>query len=137
MASLVETFGRVLGDPALPHLFFIEGDVLAVENAFKCRVRLDGSVQRSLRYRSIAGHSGAALAWGISRPQRLHFAAHQYQVYCRGPVLDIRLEMHLRALYLVYLVRSRFGCARSRITESGARGILDTPVLHRFTFWPS
>nr|AAA85941.1 B1308_F3_87 [Mycobacterium leprae] len=63
MASLVETFGRVLGDPALPHLFFIEGDVLAVENAFKCRVRLDGSVQRSLRYRSIAGHSGAALAW--------------------------------------------------------------------------
>jgi L-lysine 6-transaminase len=35
MASFVETFSRVLGDPALPHLFFIEGGTLAVENALK------------------------------------------------------------------------------------------------------
>jgi L-lysine 6-transaminase len=31
----VETFARVLGDPALPHLFFVEGWALAVENALK------------------------------------------------------------------------------------------------------
>jgi L-lysine 6-transaminase len=31
----VETFARILGDPALPHLFFIEGGALAVENALK------------------------------------------------------------------------------------------------------
>jgi len=35
MARFVETFNRVLGDPALPHLFFIEGGALAVENALK------------------------------------------------------------------------------------------------------
>jgi L-lysine 6-transaminase len=35
MARFVETFARVLGDPALPHLFFIDGGTLAVENALK------------------------------------------------------------------------------------------------------
>ena len=34
-ARFVETFARVLGDPALPHLFFIDGGGLAVENAIK------------------------------------------------------------------------------------------------------
>ncbi len=34
-ARFVETFTRVLGDPALPHLFFVEGGALAVENALK------------------------------------------------------------------------------------------------------
>ena len=33
--AFVETFARVLGDPALPHLFFVEGGALAVENALK------------------------------------------------------------------------------------------------------
>jgi L-lysine 6-transaminase len=35
LADFVETFARVLGDPELPHLFFIEGGALAVENALK------------------------------------------------------------------------------------------------------
>jgi L-lysine 6-transaminase len=35
MACFVETFARVLGDPALPHLFFVDGGALAVENALK------------------------------------------------------------------------------------------------------
>ncbi len=34
-ADFVATFARVLGDPALPHLFFVEGGALAVENALK------------------------------------------------------------------------------------------------------
>lgn len=34
-AEFVETFARVVGDPELPHLFFIEGGALAVENALK------------------------------------------------------------------------------------------------------
>ena len=34
-AEFVDTFVRVLGDPALPHLFFVEGGALAVENALK------------------------------------------------------------------------------------------------------
>ncbi|TAM88300.1 MAG: L-lysine 6-transaminase [Jatrophihabitans sp.] len=35
MARFVRTFARVLGDPELPHLFFIDGGALAVENALK------------------------------------------------------------------------------------------------------
>jgi L-lysine 6-transaminase len=35
MARFVATFARVLGDPQLPHLFFVEGGALAVENALK------------------------------------------------------------------------------------------------------
>jgi len=35
MAQFVQTFARVLGDSALPHLFFVEGGALAVENALK------------------------------------------------------------------------------------------------------
>ncbi|NUT30778.1 MAG: L-lysine 6-transaminase [Streptomyces sp.] len=34
-AEFVETFARVLGDPNLPRLFFVEGGALAVENALK------------------------------------------------------------------------------------------------------
>ncbi|MGW7260576.1 L-lysine 6-transaminase [Streptomyces sp. NPDC054834] len=33
--EFVETFARVLGDPDLPRLFFVEGGALAVENALK------------------------------------------------------------------------------------------------------
>ncbi|MFF4832700.1 L-lysine 6-transaminase [Streptomyces sp. NPDC001315] len=36
LVEFVETFARVLGDPELPHLFFVEGGALAVENALKC-----------------------------------------------------------------------------------------------------
>jgi L-lysine 6-transaminase len=36
LADFVETFTRVLGDPDLPHMFFVEGGALAVENAIKC-----------------------------------------------------------------------------------------------------
>lgn len=35
MARFVQTFARVLGDPELPHLFFVDGGALAVENALK------------------------------------------------------------------------------------------------------
>lgn len=35
MAHFVDTFARVLGDRRLPHLFFVEGGALAVENALK------------------------------------------------------------------------------------------------------
>ncbi|HEX4249923.1 MAG TPA: L-lysine 6-transaminase [Pseudonocardia sp.] len=35
MARFVDAFARVLGDAALPHLFFIDGGALAVENALK------------------------------------------------------------------------------------------------------
>jgi L-lysine 6-transaminase len=47
MARFVETFTRVLGDPALPHLFFVDGGALAVENALK--VAFDWKSRRNER----------------------------------------------------------------------------------------
>ncbi|MFV0458899.1 MAG: L-lysine 6-transaminase [Actinomycetales bacterium] len=51
MAHFVQTFDRVLGDPELPHLFFVEGGALAVENALKVafdwKSRLNESQGRS------------------------------------------------------------------------------------------
>ena len=35
LAEFVDTFSRVLGDPRLPHMFFVEGGAMAVENALK------------------------------------------------------------------------------------------------------
>ncbi len=35
MAEFVEVFARVLGDPALPYLFFVEGGAVAIENGLK------------------------------------------------------------------------------------------------------
>ena len=46
-ADFVDTFARVLGDPALPHLFFVEGGALAVENALK--VAFDWKSRRNER----------------------------------------------------------------------------------------
>ncbi|AWI31343.1 L-lysine 6-transaminase [Streptomyces tirandamycinicus] len=43
-ARFVETFARVLGDPRLPHLFFVDGGALAVENALK--VAFDWKAQK-------------------------------------------------------------------------------------------
>ncbi|MGG7103033.1 L-lysine 6-transaminase [Rhodococcus sp. 24CO] len=51
MAQFVDAFVRVLGDPALPHLFFVDGGALAVENALKVafdwKSRLNESAGRS------------------------------------------------------------------------------------------
>ncbi|BBY28597.1 L-lysine 6-transaminase [Mycolicibacterium sediminis] len=51
MARFVDAFRRVLGDPALPHLFFVDGGALAVENALKVafdwKSRLNESAGRS------------------------------------------------------------------------------------------
>lgn len=50
-AEFLETFARVVGDPELGHLFFIEGGALAVENALK--VAFDWKSRRN----EAAGHS--------------------------------------------------------------------------------
>ena len=62
MARFVETFARVLGDPRLPHLFFVEGGALAVENALKC------AFDWKSRHNELHGRSAAQL-------QVLHLAS--------------------------------------------------------------
>ena len=55
MARFVDTFARVLGDPALPHLFFVDGGALAVENALKVAFDWKSRLQRGPRHRPGAG----------------------------------------------------------------------------------
>ena len=77
-AEFVETFVRVLGDPALPHLFFIEGGALAVENALKVafdwKSRQNEAAGRDRQTR----HQDHAPDQGLPRPERLYAVADQH-----------------------------------------------------------
>ena len=96
-AEFVETFVRVLGDPALPHLFFIEGGALAVENALK--VAFDWKS----RHNEAAGrdpqprHQDHAPDQGLPRPQRLHALADQHRAEQDRSVSQVRLAANRRA----------------------------------------
>ena len=94
MARFVETFARVLGDPALPHLFFVDGGALAVENALKVAFDWKSRLQRGARARPGAGHQGAAPGEGLPRPQRLHDEPHQHRPEQGRPLPEVRLAAH-------------------------------------------
>jgi L-lysine 6-transaminase len=82
-ASFVASFTRTLGDPHLPHLFFIDGGTLAVENALKVAFdwkaqRLSGSQDaRSLRVMHMEdafhGRSGYTLSLTNTDPVKTRF----------------------------------------------------------------
>jgi L-lysine 6-transaminase len=78
LADFVETFARVLGDPALPHLFFVEGGALAVENALK-----------------------TAFDW-----KRRHNAAHGRPSELGTKVLHLRKAFHGRSGYTLSLTNT-------------------------------
>ncbi|MCX6467246.1 MAG: L-lysine 6-transaminase [Pseudonocardiales bacterium] len=78
MARFVETFARVVGDPALPHLFFVEGGALAVENALK-----------------------VAFDW-----KRRHNAAHGRDGAKGTKVLHLRKAFHGRSGYTLSLTNT-------------------------------
>jgi L-lysine 6-transaminase len=78
MARFVETFARVAGDPALPHLFFVEGGALAVENALK-----------------------TAFDW-----KRRHNAAHGRDPEKGTKVLHLRKAFHGRSGYTLSLTNT-------------------------------
>ena len=78
MARFVDTFARVVGDPALPHLFFVEGGALAVENALK-----------------------VAFDW-----KRRHNAAHGRPGELGTRVLHLRRAFHGRSGYTLSLTNT-------------------------------
>jgi L-lysine 6-transaminase len=77
-AAFVATFERVLGDPALPHLFLVEGGGLAVENALK-----------------------TAFDW-----KRLHNARHGRPAELGTKVLHLRRAFHGRTGYTMSLTNT-------------------------------
>ena len=96
-AQFVETFARVLGDPALPHLFFVEGGALAVENALKTAFDWKSPAQRGGRPPGRARRQGAASHPRVSRPVRLHAVADQHRAGQDRPVPQVRLAQDRRA----------------------------------------
>jgi L-lysine 6-transaminase len=78
LAEFVETFARVMGDPALPHLFLVEGGAPAVENALK-----------------------TAFDW-----KRRHNAAHGRPAERGTKVLHLRKAFHGRTGYTLSLTNT-------------------------------
>jgi L-lysine 6-transaminase len=78
MARFVTTFQRVLGDPALPHLFLVEGGALAVENVLK-----------------------AAFDW-----KSQHNAARGHDEHLGTKVLHLRKAFHGRTGYTMSLTNT-------------------------------
>ncbi|MFI2005364.1 MULTISPECIES: L-lysine 6-transaminase [Streptomyces] len=77
----VKTFARVLGDPGLPHLFFVDGGALAVENALKAafdwraqKLGLDDDAVDKLQVlhleRSFHGRSGYTMSLTNTEPSK-------------------------------------------------------------------
>src|SRR4051812_10928856 len=77
-AAFVAAFERVLGDPALPHLFLVEGGALAVENALK-----------------------TAFDW-----KRLHNERHGRPAELGTQVLHLRRAFHGRSGYTMSLTNT-------------------------------
>ncbi|WP_392675508.1 L-lysine 6-transaminase [Streptomyces sp. LN785] len=80
-AEFVRTFARVLGDPQLPHLFFVDGGALAVENALKAafdwkaqKLGLDEDAVDGLQVlhleRSFHGRSGYTMSLTNTEPAK-------------------------------------------------------------------
>ncbi len=107
-ADFVATFARVLGDPALPHLFFVEGGALAVENALKVafdwKSRQNEAAGRSRDLgtkimhftRAFHGRSGYTLSLTNTEPNKTdRFPTFDWP-RIEVPAVRFPLEQHLR-----------------------------------------
>jgi len=107
-ARFVATFARVLGDPLLPYLFFVEGGALAVENALKAafdwkaqKLGLDEDAVNDLQVlhleRSFHGRSGYTMS--LTNTERAKTARFPKFRWPRipSPALAHPLAAHARA----------------------------------------
>ncbi|MDX3853442.1 L-lysine 6-transaminase [Streptomyces sp. AK02-01A] len=107
-ARFVKTFARVLGDPRLPHLFFVDGGALAVENALKAaldwraqKLGLDEQAVNNLQVlhleRSFHGRSGYTMSLTNTEPAKT--ARYPKFTWPRipSPALQHPLAQHARA----------------------------------------
>jgi L-lysine 6-transaminase len=100
MARFVETFARVAGDPALPHLFLVEGGALAVENALK-----------------------TAFDW-----KRRHNAAHGRDPEKGTQVLHLRKAFHGRSGYTLSLTNT--DPVKTALFPTFGWPRIDVPAIH-------
>ena len=100
MAEFVDTFSRVLGDPGLPHLFFVDGGALAVENALK-----------------------VAFDW-----KRRHNAAHGRPASLGTKVLHLTKAFHGRSGYTLSLTNT--DPAKTALYPTFDWPRIDVPAVH-------
>ncbi len=112
MARFVETFARVLGDPALPHLFFIDGGALAVENALKVAFDWKSRWNEAHGIDPALGTKVLHLREGVPRPQRLHDVADQHRPEQGRALPEVRLAAHPVAVDQRHATTSRRPSAR-------------------------
>lgn len=103
--DFVETFVRVLGDPALPHLFFVEGGALAVENALKCAFdwknghntkhgRPTGPVAAMHLTMAFHGRSGYTMSMTNTDPRKTGGFPHFAWPRIEAPVMRFPVELY-------------------------------------------
>jgi L-lysine 6-transaminase len=106
-AEFIQTFARVLGDPQLPHLFFVEGGALAVENglktAFDWKSRRNEAAGRSRDLgskvlhltRAFHGRSGYTLSLTNTEPNKIDRFPKFDWPRIDVPAITFPLEQHL------------------------------------------
>lgn len=126
-AAFVATFARVVGNPALPRFFFIEGGALAVENALKAA--MDWKVRKNLAAgrgergteilhfeRAFHGRSGYTMSLTNTDPKKIaHFAKFPWP-RVSTPALDFALPESARLDEVI---------AREEIVEQQIRDVLN------------
>ena len=132
-AEFVATFVRVLGDPALPHLFFVEGGALAVENALKVafdwKSRLNEAAGRDRRLgtkimhltRAFHGRSGYTLSLTNTEPNK----TDRFPVF-DWPRLDVPAMIFPLAEHLDEVVATE-----QRALRAGPSSLRRAPARHR------
>jgi len=130
-ATFVDTFARVVGSPALPRYFFIEGGALAVENALKAA--MDWKVRKNLAAgrgergteiihfeRAFHGRSGYTMSLTNTDPKKIaHFARFPWP-RVSAPSLDFSLPESERLDDVI---------AREEIAEQQIRDVLNTKAV--------
>ena len=129
MARFVDTFARVLGDPALPHLFFVEGGALAVENALKVAFDWKTRWNEAHGLDPALRHPGAAPARGLPRPQRLHAVADQHRSRQDRPLPEVRLAADRQPLPPAAV--ADMDAREAECAAAGAGGLRRAPARHR------
>jgi L-lysine 6-transaminase len=109
-ARFVDTFARVLGDPSLPDLFFIDGGALAVENAlkaafdWKARRNAHGGSPRDANFQvlhlehSFHGRSGYTLSLTNTEPAKTALYPKFAWPRIPSPAVRFPLDTHLGAV---------------------------------------
>ena len=131
MARFVETFARVLGDRALPHLFFIDGGALAVENALKIAFDWKSRLNESRGLDPALGTQGPAPGAGVPRAQRVHDEPDQHRAGQGRAVPEVRLAADPEPGRQPVRRRGRRGRGRSRGDRSGPPRLRGAPARHR------